>query len=78
MQISTLINRSHLCFIVSYNFNKVSHNVRKESHSSKLYNQGAEPLLVTDRVEISVTHRTECRKGKVATHDELMGAGYVL
>ena len=78
IKISTLVWWSHISFHVCNNLDEVTHNIRKEGHSTKLNDQGDEPFLVANWIIVSITHCTQCGQSKVTTYDQLMDAFFVL
>jgi hypothetical protein len=73
MQITTLVNNAHLLFIVADDLNEVTHDIRKESYTSKHNHNRNDSLVITDWIVVTITHCTECSKSVVATDNELMG-----
>ena len=69
MQVTDLVYKPHLLFIVRYDFNKAAHDVRKECNSTKHQENCNEPFHVTDGIVVTVADSGECRKSVVAADD---------
>ena len=68
----TLINPTHFLFIVTYNFNKVTHHKSEESHPKEHDDDSKNPFLVADGIEISITDGTERSECVVTADNDLV------
>jgi hypothetical protein len=72
MQVSTFVNHAHLLLVVTNDLNEVSHDVREEGHPSKHNNNSYDPLIVADRIVVTVPNRAQGGERVVATDDQLV------
>ena len=61
MQFATLVDNSHFLFIVGDNFDEVTHDVRKESHTTKHDHNGEDSFVVGNGEIVSISNRTQRR-----------------
>lgn len=70
MQVSNLVYKPHLLFIVRYDFNKAAHDVRKESNSTKHQENCNESFHVANGIIVTIPDSGECRECVIAAYDK--------
>jgi hypothetical protein len=70
VQVTDLVYKPHLLFIVRYDFNKAAHDVREESNSTKHQENCNESFHVTNGIVVTIPDSGECRECVIAADDK--------
>jgi hypothetical protein len=70
VQVSNLVYKPHLLFIVRYDFNKAAHDIREESNSTKHQENCNESFHVTYGIVVTIADSGECRECVIAADDK--------
>jgi len=78
MEVTALVNDTHILLIVADNLNEVTHDIRKEGHSTEHNDNCNYPLSATNWVIVSIPDSTQGSQCIIATDNELMRVFFLL